>query len=228
MKTAAARPLTIGLVARDAGIGVETVRFYERQGLIERIVFNFAVALSITPPLRYNHAIMLSTPKTLISRGSLVSAGGIGEPYFCKFLCPAGTLEAGLTLGLLRPELRSLLGFLFLWKAVLLALFLVAMVFIYRPFCRVACPLGAFYGLFNCFSLWRLEVAAGCDHCGRCRHSCPLGIQVDVAPNSAECIRCLACRDACPRGLLSFGIKASRGSDHTVQDGCEGGGVYHA
>ena len=28
------KPLTIGEVARQAGIGVETVRFYERQGLI--------------------------------------------------------------------------------------------------------------------------------------------------------------------------------------------------
>ena len=35
MKTPAAKPLTIGLVARRAGVGVETVRFYERQGLIE-------------------------------------------------------------------------------------------------------------------------------------------------------------------------------------------------
>jgi MerR family transcriptional regulator, copper efflux regulator len=29
------KPLTIGLVARNAGVGVETVRFYERKGLIE-------------------------------------------------------------------------------------------------------------------------------------------------------------------------------------------------
>jgi MerR family mercuric resistance operon transcriptional regulator len=35
MKRPTAKPLTIGLVARRAGIGVETVRFYERQGLIE-------------------------------------------------------------------------------------------------------------------------------------------------------------------------------------------------
>lgn len=27
--------LTIGKVAREAGIGVETVRFYEREGLLE-------------------------------------------------------------------------------------------------------------------------------------------------------------------------------------------------
>jgi MerR family transcriptional regulator, copper efflux regulator len=35
VKSARARPLTIGLVARCAGAGVETVRFYQRQGLIE-------------------------------------------------------------------------------------------------------------------------------------------------------------------------------------------------
>jgi MerR family mercuric resistance operon transcriptional regulator len=29
------KPLTIGQVARQAGVGVETVRFYERQGLLE-------------------------------------------------------------------------------------------------------------------------------------------------------------------------------------------------
>ena len=35
MRTSLTKPLTIGLVARRAGVGVETVRFYERQGLIE-------------------------------------------------------------------------------------------------------------------------------------------------------------------------------------------------
>lgn len=29
------KPLTIGEVARQAGVGIETVRFYERQGLLE-------------------------------------------------------------------------------------------------------------------------------------------------------------------------------------------------
>jgi Hg(II)-responsive transcriptional regulator len=35
MRTAKARPLTIGEVARRAGVGVETVRFYQRRGLLE-------------------------------------------------------------------------------------------------------------------------------------------------------------------------------------------------
>src|SRR5262245_35107394 len=29
------KPLTIGQVAREAGVGVETVRFYEREGLLD-------------------------------------------------------------------------------------------------------------------------------------------------------------------------------------------------
>jgi len=35
MQLSPEKPLTIGVVAQRAGIGVETVRFYERQGLIE-------------------------------------------------------------------------------------------------------------------------------------------------------------------------------------------------
>lgn len=35
MRSSPAKPLTIGVVARRAGLGLETVRFYERQGLIE-------------------------------------------------------------------------------------------------------------------------------------------------------------------------------------------------
>ena len=35
MRDTTAKPLTIGLVARRAGVGVETVRFYERRGMIE-------------------------------------------------------------------------------------------------------------------------------------------------------------------------------------------------
>ena len=30
------KPLTIGKVARKAGVGIETIRFYERKGLIEK------------------------------------------------------------------------------------------------------------------------------------------------------------------------------------------------
>ena len=72
-------------------------------------------------------------------------------PAFCKYICPAGTLEGAM--GLLsnkgNSELLSMLGPLFTWKFVLMVGILVAAVFIYRFFCRFLCPLGALYGLFN-------------------------------------------------------------------------------
>ena len=65
-----------------------------------------------------------------------------GEPWFCKWVCPAGTLEAGIPLALLNPSIRGQIGLLFAWKMAVLAGFLVWMVFVMRPFCRTTCPLG--------------------------------------------------------------------------------------
>lgn len=138
---------------------------------------------------------------------------GIGAPYFCKLFCPAGTLEGGLTLVLGRPELRVLVGWLFIWKVSVLAVFLVLMLFIHRVFCRTACPLGAFYGLFNSLSLWRFERdGARCTGCGNCRDACPVGVEADINPNSTECIRCLECTKACQTGALTYGIQSSNRS----------------
>lgn len=140
-----------------------------------------------------------------------LGAGGVGAPYFCKYLCPAGTLEAGLLLGLRDPALRPLLGTLFAWKVALLAAFLVLMTVIFRPFCRTLCPLGAFYGLFNGLSLWRLHLdARRCNRCGACRRICPLQIRVDEEPNHRECTRCLECTRVCPTGALRFGLTGGR------------------
>ncbi len=46
----------------------------------------------------------------------VVNQVGIGGPAFCKYICPAGTLEAGIPLIILNPSLRSALGFIFSWK----------------------------------------------------------------------------------------------------------------
>ena len=40
----------------------------------------------------------------------LVDIMGQGSPYFCKLICPAGTLEGGIPLALLNKSMRSALG----------------------------------------------------------------------------------------------------------------------
>ncbi len=130
---------------------------------------------------------------------------GAGEPFFCKYLCPVGTLEGGVPLVLLNDVLRPTLGWLFRWKLLILILCILASVFIYRPFCKYLCPLGAFYALFQKVSLVRLRVdESACTDCGACSRACEMKVDPHRTPNSGECIRCGECLKACPVHALSF------------------------
>lgn len=66
----------------------------------------------------------------------LVDEFGMSPPYFCEYICPAGTLEGGLPLVLMNESLRSAVGFLFAWKMFILVTVIIVSIIIYRPFCR--------------------------------------------------------------------------------------------
>lgn len=128
---------------------------------------------------------------------------GQGQPWFCEYICPSGTLFAGIPLIASNPPLRAALGWLFTWKAAILVVLLVLSVIVYRPFCRYLCPLGAIYGLFNPIALYRFHIDEDkCTKCGACQHACKLDIPVWQKPNSAECIRCSDCRRTCPHSAI--------------------------
>lgn len=128
---------------------------------------------------------------------------GQGQPWFCEYICPSGTLFAGIPLIASNPPLRTALGWLFTWKAAILVVLLVLSVIVYRPFCRYLCPLGAIYGLFNPIALYRFRIDEDkCTKCGACQHACKLDIPVWQKPNSTECIRCGDCRRACPHSAI--------------------------
>ena len=135
------------------------------------------------------------------------NGANMSEPYFCKWLCPAGTLEGGIPLALVNEGVRSALGGQFLWKAGILAVVLALSVALYRPFCKYLCPLGAFYGLFSKLSLYRCQAdALACIHCGACEKACPMGVNPVHQPNDPECIRCGVCQRACPTGAMHCGL----------------------
>jgi ferredoxin-type protein NapH len=119
---------------------------------------------------------------------------GAGETWFCKYVCPAGTLEAGLPMLALQPGLQAGLGFIFLNKLVIMLGFLVWSVLSSRPFCRVACPLGAFYALFSRVRMVRLRWdKENCIKCGACHPVCPMGVKFDESPDDMDCITCMKC-----------------------------------
>lgn len=133
---------------------------------------------------------------------------GYGQTWFCKMICPAGTLEAGLSLVLMNDTLRSRIGGLYFWKIGLLLFFLVWMILARRPFCRTVCPLGAFYALFNRVSIVRLaHNREKCVMCKQCLRECPMGIGIYEGANQGNCIRCLQCmQKSCRYGAISLEI----------------------
>lgn len=137
----------------------------------------------------------------------IVDLLGQGAPYFCKLICPAGTLEGGLPLVLLNKGMRGAIGWLYAWKNVLLVVILVLSVIIYRPFCKYICPLGAVYSLFQPISVFRYRVDQElCTHCGACAKACKMQVDPVKSPNHPECIRCGQCKKVCPTGALDYNV----------------------
>lgn len=129
---------------------------------------------------------------------------GTRDPWFCKYICPSGTLMGGWPLAILNEDIRSVIGWLFAWKSLLLIFLIVLSMITYRPFCRYLCPLGAIYGFFNPVALYRYKLdSSRCTKCRICQNACPMDIPVHEIPNSPDCIRCGRCKNSCPHGVIS-------------------------
>jgi len=127
---------------------------------------------------------------------------GEGHPLFVCRICPAGALEAAV------PNMigQVIAGERIVWpnavKLTILALFLIAIFFMRRPWCRLLCPLGAIFTLFNRFSAFFLRFdTEECTQCERCHKLCKFGIEPEKAPNDLRCVRCLECTRCSPEAL---------------------------
>lgn len=125
-------------------------------------------------------------------------------PAFCKYICPAGTLEGAV--GLLSNPVNAgrlgMLGVLFTRKFVIMVAVFTACAFVYRAFCRFLCPLGAIYGLMTRLALLGVKAdGALCTGCGACVRVCPMDIR---RVGDGECVSCGRCVDVCPEGAIAF------------------------
>ena len=106
--------------------------------------------------------------------------------------------------------LMSIVEFEFSTAFAVLIFFLVVSLFVDRPFCNYACPLGAVQGLIakaSPVSIQRnSEACLGCDICNE---ACPMQLPVNqrTRVTDGSCIGCLQCVAACPsRDALSLTV----------------------
>ena len=105
---------------------------------------------------------------------------GQGSPWFCQFICPSGTLTAGIPLVLLNEDLRGAIGFLFAWKAAILYRYQVDETKCNRcGNCQRACKMD--------IRVWEIPNSRECIRCGDCIKSCKRGaICTTMKKNKSE------------------------------------------
>lgn len=160
---------------------------------------------SVLLRLKYVVLAALVVILPLLARDELLN---VSDPWFCKYLCPSGTLMGGVPLLALNEGFRGAAGLIFGWKSLILVALMLLSVKCFRPFCKYLCPLGAFYGFFNTVALFRYRFRPDrCTGCGACAQRCPMGVALPQRPNSAECIRCGRCLEVCPTDALTGALK---------------------
>jgi ferredoxin-type protein NapH len=113
--------------------------------------------------------------------------------FFCR-LCPAGAIEGSL------PNIATLAaaGQPIVWptatKITILVVIVVAMFFVWRPWCTLFCPLGAIYALLNHVSFLFLRFHPSlCIDCADCRSLCRDSGKAEQRIDGLRCVRCMEC-----------------------------------
>jgi len=153
--------------------------------------------------LRYVKYLVLILFVVLFPMLFLHELSGLGEPWFCKYICPSGTVFGAIPLLLTNNFLRDLAGTLLIAKLIIAGALLSSAVFIYRPFCRILCPLGAIYALFNKIAFLKMRCdKEKCTSCNECAKVCQIMLEPARQPDSPECVRCGDCKTACKSKAL--------------------------
>lgn len=122
----------------------------------------------------------------------------MGDPFFCKYVCPQGILEGRILLSIANKGIRNSFGILFASKLTILLIIILLSVIFYRPFCKWIYPLGAFYSFFNKIVLYNYKFNVDrCVGCNKCKNSCKMDVDIRENTSHMECIK------ACPTNATS-------------------------
>lgn len=130
---------------------------------------------------------------------------GLGDTWFCAYICPSGTLFGAIPIVAVNDMLRGAIGSQFFIKLIIAVSILILSVFILRIFCRVLCPLGAIYALLNKIALLHMRHdKEKCKQCSDCSKACHIMIEPVKDSNAPECFRCGKCVNICNQKALSY------------------------
>lgn len=88
-----------------------------------------------------------------------------------------------------------------------------------RFYCRFICPLGAFLGIINRFSIWRIgKNKSECINCKLCERACEGGCEPAGNIRTSECVLCFNCRDDCEHEIISYQTRPSLAGEITNPD----------
>jgi len=145
--------------------------------------------------------------------------------FFCS-LCPSGAIEGTMPLAIQ----QVVAGGPMIWpsaaKLTILVVLLVAMLFTWRPWCTVLCPLGAIYSLCNMVSFFFVRVNKdACRECDLCRSLCRYGGSPRERANDLRCIRCLDCTKCGVVGVASVFERPNSSGAPTEEPAAVGAGT---
>lgn len=119
---------------------------------------------------------------------------GDGNWYFFCRLCPAGALEASVPYSIQQSMAEKTIVWPTITKSAILVVFLLATLFVWRPWCTLFCPLGVIFSLCNYVSLVFLRFQpSSCNDCELCRDLCKHRGPSQRRGSDLRCIRCLEC-----------------------------------
>lgn len=89
------------------------------------------------------------------------------------------------------------------------AAFVIAGMFIGRPYCRWLCPYGGILSLLSRISWKNVSITPDKElNCGKCTDACPYGAIKHMRADPANCVACTRCYEYCPRQKRLVALRA--------------------